>query len=79
MKEINCSLRGCMAQHLFQGGGKGASIFIVLRCATNRRIAGSIPGGIIGVFFSNIILPIDSVSNRNEYQENFLGVNAAGA
>jgi len=22
---------------------------------------------------------VDSVSNRNEYQENFLGVNAAGA
>ena len=36
-------------------------------------------------FFIDITLPIalwpgvDSASNRNEYQENFLGVNAAGA
>ena len=34
-------------------------------------------------FFIDVILPIalgvDSASNRNEYQENFLGVNAAGA
>jgi len=35
-------------------------------------------------FFIDIILlhydnGVDSVSNRNEYQENFLGVNAAGA
>jgi len=34
-------------------------------------------------FFTDIILPIapgvDSASNRNEYQEIFLGVNAAGA
>ena len=35
-------------------------------------------------FFIDIILPIalgtgvDSASNRNEYQENFLGINAAG-
>jgi hypothetical protein len=36
-------------------------------------------------FFIDIILRsqygpgVDSASNRNEYQENFLGVNAAGA
>jgi hypothetical protein len=36
-------------------------------------------------FFIDIILPlvlcpwVDSASNRNEYKENFLGVNAAGA
>ena len=33
-------------------------------------------------FFIDIILTIlgvDSASNRNEYQENFLGVNATGA
>jgi hypothetical protein len=36
-------------------------------------------------FFIDIILPIalgpevDSASNRNEYQEHFLGVKAAGA
>jgi hypothetical protein len=30
-------------------------------------------------FFIDIILPVDSASNRNEYQEYFLGVKAAGA
>jgi hypothetical protein len=27
-------------------------------CATNRKVAGSIPDGIIGIFFTDIILPI---------------------
>ena len=46
--------------------------------ATNRKVAVSIPDGVI-------ILPIalwpgvDSASNRNEYQEYFLGVKAADA
>ena len=44
-------------------------------CATNRKVAGSIPAGVSGFFidikFSN--------SNRNEYQEYILGVKAAGA
>jgi hypothetical protein len=57
-------------------------------CATNRKVAGSISDGVIGIFhwhFIDIILPIalwpgiDSASNRNEYQEHFLGVKAAGA
>jgi len=30
-------------------------------------------------FFIDIILPVDSASNRNEYQAYFLGVKAAGA
>jgi hypothetical protein len=30
-------------------------------------------------FFSDITLPVDSASNRNEYQVYFLGVKAAGA
>ena len=34
-------------------------------CATNRKVVGSIPAGVSGV---------DSASNRNEYQEHFLGV-----
>ena len=38
-------------------------------CATNRKVAGSIPAG----------PEVDSVSNRNEYQEHFLGVKAADA
>ena len=30
-------------------------------------------------FFSDIILPFDSASNKNEYQVYFLGVKAVGA
>jgi hypothetical protein len=54
-------------------------------CATNRKVAGSIPDGVIGIFHFSYIFRshygpgVDSASNRNEYQENFLGVNAAGA
>jgi len=54
-------------------------------CATNWKVVGSIPAGISG-FFINIksfISPygpgVDSAPNRNEYQEYFLGVKAAGA
>ena len=49
-------------------------------CATNRKVAGSIPAGVSG-FFINIKSfrshygpEVDSASNRNEYQEYFLGV-----
>ena len=78
-------------------------------CTTNRKVAGSIPDGVIGIFLSIYLsfrscdscrrLPepkhwnfsltysfrsqygsgVDSASNRNEYQEDFLGVNAACA
>ena len=53
-------------------------------CATNRKIAGSIPGGISAVFIdiksflSHYGPGVDSASNLNEYQEHFLGVKAAG-
>jgi len=57
-----------------------------LRCsATNRKVVGSIPAGVIGFFINiksfrlNYGSEVDSVSNRNEYQEYFLGVKAAGA
>ena len=53
-------------------------------CATNRKVAGSIPA--VGGFFTDIKSfrshygpGVDSVSNRNEYQEYSLGVKAAGA
>jgi len=44
--------------------------------ATNRKVAGSVPVSVIGVL--NFLRPhygpgIDSASNRNEYQEYFLG------
>jgi len=54
-------------------------------CATNRKVAGSIPAGVSGFFidiksFRSLYgRGVDSASNRNEYQEHFLGVNAAGA
>jgi hypothetical protein len=54
-------------------------------CATNRKVAGSIPDGVIGIFHwhnpsDRTMAPgVDSASNRNEHQEHFLGVKAAGA
>ena len=49
-------------------------------CAKNQKVAGSIPAGVSG-FFINIKSfrshygpGVDSASNRNEYQEYFLGV-----
>jgi len=47
-------------------------------CATNRNVAGSIPTGIIGILI-DVGPGVDSASNRNEYQEHFLGVKVAGA
>ena len=39
-------------------------------CATNRKVVGSIPNGVIGIFrWHNP----SSASNRNEYQKNFWG------
>ena len=55
-------------------------------CATNRKVAGSIPAGVSGSFFMDIKSfrthygpGFDSASNRNKYQEYFLGVKAASA
>ena len=44
-------------------------------CATSRKVAGSIPDGVIGHNpFGRTMAPgVDSASNRNEYQEYFLG------
>ena len=55
------------------------------RCDINRKVAGSIPAGVIGIFIdikpfrSHCGPAVDSASNRNEYQEYFMGVKAAGA
>ena len=64
----------------------GTEVAQWLRCyATNRKVAGSIPDGVIGLFIdiksfrSHYGPGVDSASNRNEYQEYFLGVKAAGA
>jgi hypothetical protein len=54
-------------------------------CATNQKVAGSIPDGarwnfsFTKSFRSHYGPGDDSASNRNEYQEHFLRVKAAGA
>ena len=54
-------------------------------CATNQKGAGSIPAGVsefsidIKSSRSHYGPGVDPASNRNEYQEYFLGVKAAGA
>jgi len=54
-------------------------------CATKRKVTGSIPSGVSGFFieiksfWSHYGPGVDSASNRNEYQEYFLGIKAAGA
>ena len=67
---------------------KLAQIFAVAQwlrcCVTNRKVAGSIPavsGFFIDIksFRSHYGPGVDSASNRNEYQDYFLGVKAAGA
>ena len=51
----------------------------------SRKVAGSIPDGVIGIFqwhnpsSRTMALGVDSASNRNEYQEYFMEVKAAGA
>ena len=65
---------------------KGTAVAQWLRCcATNRKVAGSIPDGVIGFFnviksFRSHYVPgVETASNRNKYQDHFLGVKAAGA
>jgi len=54
-------------------------------CATNQKIAGSIPAGVSEFFIDKKSFRlqygpgVDSASNRNAHQEYFLEVKAAGA
>jgi hypothetical protein len=49
-------------------------------CATNWKAAGSIHDVVIDIILPAALWPcVDSASNRNEYQEYFLGIKAAGA
>jgi len=67
-------------------GKLGTAVAQWLRCcATNQRVAGSNPAGVSGFFIDTKSFwlhyspGVDSASNRNEYQENFLGVKTASA
>jgi len=54
----------------------GTAVAQLLRCcATNRKVAGLIPVGAIGIFCIDIkfFRSHYATSNRNEYQEHFLG------
>ena len=60
---------------------RGTAVAQWLRCcATNRKVAGSTPSGVSGFFIdiksfrSHYGPGVDSTSNRNEYQEYFLGI-----
>jgi len=71
---------GCVFQYM------GTAVAQWLRCcATNRKVSGSILAGVsiflinLKSFRSHYGSGVDSASNRNEYQEYFLGVKAAGA
>ena len=54
-------------------------------CATNRKVAGSIPADVSGFFIDiksfrlHYGPGVGTASNRNKYQEYFLGVKEAGA
>ena len=72
--------------HIPTSSSPGTAMAQWLRCyATNRKVAGSIPAGVIVIFHlhnpsDRTMTPgVDSASNRNEYQEHFLGVKTAGA
>jgi hypothetical protein len=58
---------------------------LLRHCATNRKVAGSIPDGVIGIFHwhnpsgCTMALEWTRPLSRNEYQEYFLGVKTAGA
>ena len=61
--------------HLSDGGTRWRSW--LRRCATSRKVAGSIPHGVTGILHWQSFRPhygpgVDSPSNRNEYQEYFL-------
>jgi len=60
---------------------QGTAVAQWLRCDTNRKVAGSIPAGVSGFFIDikSFRSHSASASNRNENQEYFLGLNAAGA
>ena len=77
-----CWLDICCLLHRY--GGTAVAQWLRC-CATIRKVVGSIPAGVSGFFIdiksfrSHYGPGVDSASNRNEYQKDFLGVKAAGA
>ena len=77
LQAVICLAWGHLHNYLFNSG---TAVPQQLRCcATNRKVAGSIPPG-VSDFFTDIKSfrshhgpGFDSASNRNEYQEYFLG------
>jgi len=75
----------CVSTYIHIHIREGTAVAQWLRCCvTNRKVAGSIPAGVIGFFIdiksfrSHYGPGVNSASNRNEYQEYFLGLKAAG-
>jgi hypothetical protein len=73
---VNTPSLGSLQQH--------AVVQWLTYCATNRKVVRSIPDSVIEIFVetnlsANYDPGVDSASNRNEYQEYFLGVKVAGA
>ena len=63
---------------------RGTAVAQWLRyCATDRNVAGSIPAGVTDIDIKSFRLHygpgVDSASNKNEFQEYFLEIKAAGA
>jgi len=72
-----------LQQIIFHNCHSGTAVAQWLRCcATNRKVAGSIPAGVseffidIKSFRSRYDPEVDSASDRNEYHEYFLWVKA---
>jgi len=70
---------------LCKAGDRGNTVVRLKCCATNRKVAGSIPVGVSGFFIdtksfrSHYDPGVDSAYNRNEYQEYILRIKAAVA
>ena len=67
---------------LFSGGTRWRSC--LRHCAASRKVAGSIPDDVIGIFHwqnpcGHTLALRSTASNGNEYQEYFEGVKTCGA
>jgi hypothetical protein len=78
-EETNVTVKRICILHFVQPGYMVAKW--LRHCASNRKVAGSIPDGVIGIFhWHNPSGPeVETASNRNDYQEYFLGVKTACA